>query len=138
MANINKKRKGNICEHDSEIEARTKFPSFISIKSLEETLLVNLSLYLIEKVITSRANTRTVKKWEDGNLHQQSQIRGQHTKTKRFHNLKCKAYLGKRRNNRNVVIRNRELSPAISEKINATLEREGGQELKKGKHKQRR
>lgn len=53
MANMNKKTQRNL--YNSEIEARTKFPSFIVIESLEKTLLANLSPFLIEKVITSRA-----------------------------------------------------------------------------------
>ena len=42
MANTNQKSKQNLSESDSENEA-IKFPRFIVIESLEETLLVKLS-----------------------------------------------------------------------------------------------
>lgn len=50
ISNINEKEKQKKSDSDSEIEARTDFLWFIWIKSLEETPLANLSLFLIEKL----------------------------------------------------------------------------------------
>lgn len=49
-----KKIKINLSDSDSETESK-EFPRFIVIKSLEETPLLKLSPFLIEKVITVRA-----------------------------------------------------------------------------------
>ena len=48
VANTNKKQKRNLPEFDSGNET-TEFPRFIVLESLEQTCLVKLSLFLIEK-----------------------------------------------------------------------------------------
>ena len=67
MASLNKKTKRNPSESDSENEA-ADFPRFIVIKSLEEVCLAKFSPFLIEKVISTRASPKTVKKTRNGNL----------------------------------------------------------------------
>ena len=67
MASSNKKTKQNLSESDSENEA-ADFPRFIVIESLEEVCLAKFSPFLIEKVISTRASPKTVKKTRNGNL----------------------------------------------------------------------
>ena len=62
-----KKTKWNLSESDSENEA-ADFPRFIVIESLEEVCLAKFSPFLIEKVISTRASPKTVKKTKNGNL----------------------------------------------------------------------
>ena len=62
-----KKTKRNLSESDSENEA-ADFPRFIVIESLEEACLAKFSPFLIEKVISTRASPKTVKKTRNGNL----------------------------------------------------------------------
>ena len=61
MASSNKKKR------ISEDEA-ADFPRFIVIESLEEVCLAKFSPFLIEKVISTRACQKTVKKTRNGNL----------------------------------------------------------------------
>ena len=67
MASSNKKTKRNLSESDSENEA-ADFPRFIVIESFEEVCLAKLSPFLIEKVISTTASSKTVKKTRNGNL----------------------------------------------------------------------
>ena len=67
MVSSNKKTKRNLSESDSENEA-ADFPRFIVIESLEEVCLAKFSPFLIEKVISTRASPKTVKKTRNGNL----------------------------------------------------------------------
>ena len=67
MVNTRKKPKQDLFESDSENEM-TEFPRFIVTGSLEETPLAKVSAFLIEKIISSRANPRTVKKTRSNNL----------------------------------------------------------------------
>ena len=67
MVSSNKKSKWNLSESDSENEA-ADFPRFIVIESLEEVCLTKFSPFLIEKVISTRACPKTVKKTKNGNL----------------------------------------------------------------------
>ena len=67
MASSNKKTKRNVSESDSANEA-SDFPRFIVIESLEEVGLAKFSYFLIEKVISTRASPKTVKKTRNGNL----------------------------------------------------------------------
>ena len=61
-----KKSKRNFSESDSKNEA-ADFPRFIVIESLEEVCLAKFSPFLIEKVISTRASPKTVKKTGNGN-----------------------------------------------------------------------
>ena len=61
------KTKRNLSESDSENEA-AGFPRFIVIESLEEVCLPKFSPFRIEKVISTRASAKTVKKTRNGNL----------------------------------------------------------------------
>ena len=65
-ANKKLKTKRNLSESDSENET-ADFPRFIVIESLEEVCLAKLSAFLIEKVISTRASPKTVKKTRNGN-----------------------------------------------------------------------
>ena len=67
MASSNKKTKRNLLEYDYENEV-ADFPRFIVIESLEEVCLAKFSPFLIEKVISTRASPKTVKKTRNGNL----------------------------------------------------------------------
>ena len=60
------KTKRNLSESDSENET-ADFPRFI-IESLEEVCRAKLSPFLIEKVISTRASQKNVKKTRNGNL----------------------------------------------------------------------
>ena len=93
-ASSNIKTKRNLSESDSENEA-TDFPSFIVIKSLEEVCLAKFSPFLIEKVISTRATLKTVKKTSNGNLVVEVDSRRQAEsilKMKTFPTTKCRAY----------------------------------------------
>ena len=65
--NTNKKSKEILSESNSENEV-TKFPRVIVFESWEENLLAKLSPFLIEKIVSSRANLLTVKKFRSSNL----------------------------------------------------------------------
>ena len=67
MASSNKKTKQNLSESDSENEA-ADFLRFIVIESLEEVCLAKFSPFLIEKVISTRATPKTIKKTRNRNL----------------------------------------------------------------------
>ena len=67
MVSSNKKTKRNLSELDSENEA-ADFTRFIVIESLEEVCLAKFSPFLIEKVTSTRASPKTVKKTRNGNL----------------------------------------------------------------------
>ena len=67
MVSSNKKSKRNLSESYSENEA-ADFPRFIVIKSLEDVCLAKFLPFLIEKVISTRASSKTVKKTRNGNL----------------------------------------------------------------------
>ena len=76
MASSNKKDKRNLSESDSENEA-ADFPRFIVIESLEEAYRAKFSSFLIEKVISTRAIQKSVKKTRNGNLLVELDSRGQ-------------------------------------------------------------
>ena len=61
MASSTKKYKRNLSESDSENEA-ADLPRFIVTESLEDVCPVKLSPFLVEKVISTRASLKTVKK----------------------------------------------------------------------------
>ena len=123
MASSNKKSKRNLSESDSENEA-ADFPRFIVIKSLEKFCLAKFSPFLIKKVISTRANPKTVKKTRNGNLlvEVDSQKQAENIlKIKTFHTTKCRAYLHEKLNTSEGVIRNRELALATEDKIASAL-----------------
>ena len=63
----NKKTKRNLCKSDSDVEFN-EFPKFIVLESMDQTPLKKLSPFLIEKVISTRANPKSVKKVRNINL----------------------------------------------------------------------
>ena len=106
-----KKNKRNLSESDSENEA-ADFPRFIAIESLEEECLAKLSTFLIEKVISTRASLKTVKKTRNGNLLVEVDSRRlaeNILKIKKFHTTKtkCRAYPHEKLNTSKGVIRSR-------------------------------
>ena len=128
MASSNKKSKWNLSESDSENEA-ADFSRFIVIESLEEVCLAKFSLFLVEKVISTRASPKTVKKTRNGNLLvkvDSRRLAANISKIKTFHMTKCRAYLYEKLNSSKGVIRSRELALATEDAIASTL---GKQEL---------
>ena len=66
-SNKNLKNRRNLSESDSENEA-ADFSRFIVIESLEDVCQAKLSLFLIEKFISTRTTLKTVKKNRNWNL----------------------------------------------------------------------
>ena len=66
----------NLSESDLENEV-ADFPRFIVIESLEEVCLAKFSPFIIEKVISTRATSKTDKKTRNGNLLIEVDSRGQ-------------------------------------------------------------
>ena len=103
------------------------------MKSLKETSLVKLSSFLIEMIISSRPNPRTVKKINSGNLlvevdnkkHADNLI-----KMKTFHNLKGKSYLYKKLNTLKSFLKQRFL--VTPEEIQTALRKQGITDYKRG------
>ena len=133
MASSNKKSKQNLSESDSENEA-ADFPRFIGIGSLEEVCLAKFSHFLIEKVISTRASPKTVKKTGNGNLlvevdswRQTENI----LKIKTFHPTKCRAYPHEKLNTSKGVIRIRELALATEDDIGSALGKQGVTNIKR-------
>ena len=67
MASSNKKTKQNLSESNSENEA-ADFSRFIVIESLQEVYLAKFLPFLIEKIISTRGISKTIKKTRNGNL----------------------------------------------------------------------
>ena len=88
-----KRSKRYLSDFDSETE--DDFPRFIIIESLQDTKLDQLSPFLIEKIISSRSNSKTVKELRTGNLLVEVESK-KHAdnllKMEKFHNLKCRSY----------------------------------------------
>ena len=123
MASSNKKSKRNLSKSDSENEA-ADFPRFNVIESLEEVCLAKFFPFLIEKVISTRASPKTVKKTRNGNLLVEVDSRRQAEnmlKIKTFHTTKCRAYPHEKLNTSKGVIRRRELALATEDKIASAL-----------------
>ena len=118
MASSNKKIKRNLLESDLENKA-ADFPRFIVIESLEEDCQAKFSPFPIEKLISTRATHKTVKKTRNGNLLVEVYSRRQveNIKLKTFDTTKCKAYLHEKLNTSKGVIRSRELALATEEEI---------------------
>ena len=133
MASSNKKTKLNLSESDSENEA-ADFPRFIVIESLKEVCLAKFSLFLIEKVISTRASPKNVKKTRNGNLLIEVDRRRQAEnilKIKTFHTTKCRAYPHEKLNTSKGVIRSRELALATEDKIASALGKQGVTNIKR-------
>ena len=133
MASSNKKTKRNLSESDSENEA-ADFPRFIVIESLKEVCLAKFSPFLIEKVISTRASPKTVKKTRNGNLLVEVDSRRQAEnilKIKMFHSTKCRAYPHEKLNTSKGVIRSRELALATEDGIALALEKQGVTNIKR-------
>ncbi len=132
MASSNKKYKQNLSESDSENEA-ADFPRFIVIESLKEVCLAKFSPFLIEKVISTRASPKTVKKTRNGNLLVEVDSRRQAEnilKIKTFRTTKCRAYPHEKLNTSKGVIRNRELALTIKEEMLAVQGKQGVTNIK--------
>ena len=132
-ANKKLKTKRNLSESDSENET-ADFPRFIVIESLEEVCLSKLSPFLIEKVISTRASPKTVKKTRNGNLLVEVDSR-RHAenilKIKTFHTTKCRAYPHEKLNTSKGVIRSRELALATEDEIASALGKQGVTNIKR-------
>ena len=127
MASSNKKTKRNLSESDSENEA-ADFPRFIAIEYLEAVCLAKFSHFLIEKVISTRANPKTVTKTRNGNLFVED--RQKTLKIKMFHTTKCRAYPHEKLNTSKGVIRSRELALATEDEIASALGKQGVTNIK--------
>ena len=127
------KTKRNLSESDSENEA-AEFPRFIVIESLEEVCLAKLSPFLIEKVISTRASPKNLKKTRNGNLLVEVDSRRQAEnilKIKTFHTTKCRAYPHEKLNTSKGVIRSRELALATEDEIASALGKQGVTNIKR-------
>ena len=123
MASSYKKQtnKQNLSESDSEDEA-ADFPRFIVIEFLEEICLAKFSPFLIEKIISTKATPKNVKKFRNGNLL--VEVAENLLKMKIFHTTKCKAYSHEKLNTSKEVIRSRELA-LVTEEMLAALVKQG-------------
>ena len=133
MASSNKKTKRNLSESDTENEA-TDFPRSIVIESLEDVCLAKFSPFLIEKVISTRASPKKVKKTRNGNLLVEVDRRRQAEnilKIKTFHTTKCRAYPHEKLNTSKGVIRSRELALATEDEIASALGKQGVRNIKR-------
>ena len=113
MASSFKKSKRYLSDSDSETESN--FLRFIIIESLQDVKLDQLSPFLIEKIISSRSNPKTVKKLKTGNLlvEVESKKHAENLlKMEKFLNLKCHAYPHAKSNTSNGIVKNKELSLA--------------------------
>ena len=133
MASSNKKTKRNLSESDSKIEA-ADFPRLIVIESLEKVCLAKFSPFLIEKVISTRARPKTVKKTRNGNLLVEADSRRQAEnilKIKTFHTTKCRAYPHKKLNTSKGVIKSIELALTTEDEIASALGKQGVTNIKR-------
>ena len=126
-------RKGNLSESVSKNEA-ADFSRFIVFKSLKETCQANLSLFVIEKVISSWATSRSDKNTRNGNflVKVDSQKHAKNIlKMKTFHRTKSQAYPCEKLNTSKRVITSRELSLATAEEITTGLGKQGATDIKR-------
>ena len=101
---------------------------------LEEVCLAKFSPFLIEKVISTRASLKNVKKTRNGNLlvEVDSQRQAENIlKIKTFHTTKCRAYSHEKLNTSKGVIRSRELALATEDKIASALRKQGVTNIKR-------
>ena len=116
-------KKRNLSESDTENEA-VDFPRFIVIESLEEVCLAKFSPFLIEKVISTRASPKNVKKTRNGNLLVEVDNRRQAENILKI-KTKCRVYLHEKLNTSKGVIRSRELALATEDEIASALGKQG-------------
>ena len=131
MASSFKKFKRYLSDSDSETE--NDFHRFIIIESLKDTKLDQLSPFLIEKIISSRSNSKTVKKLRTGNrlVEVESKKHADNLlKMEKFHNLKCCAYPNAKLNTSKGVVRSKELSLATPEEIETAFKKQGIKEYR--------
>ena len=130
MASSFKKSKRYLSDSDSDSETESDFPRFIIIESLQDTKLDQLLPFLIQKIISSRSNPKTVKKLRTGNLLVEVESK-KHTenllKMEKFHNLKCRAKL----NTSKGIVRSKELSLATTEEIETAFKKQGMKEYRR-------
>ena len=118
----------------SDSETESDFPRFIIIKSLHVTKLDQLSHFLIEKIISSWSNPKTVKKLRTGNLLVEVESK-KHAENllemEKFHNLKYRAYPHTKLNTSKGVVRSKELSLATPEEIEMAFKKQGIKEYRR-------
>ena len=88
----------------------------------------------MEKVISTRASPKTVKKTRNGNLLVEVDSRRQAEnilKIKTFHTSKCRVYLHEKLNTSKGVIRSRELALATEDEIASALGKQGVTNIKR-------
>ena len=118
----------------SNSDTESDFPRFIIIESLQDVKLDQLSPFLIEKIISSRSNPKTVKKVQTGNLlvEVESKKHAENLlKTEKFHHLKCLAYPHAKSHTSNGIVRSKELSLAALEEIETTFKEQGIKEYRR-------
>ena len=126
MASSFKKSKKYLSDFDSE--TKNDFPRFIITESLQDKKLDQLSPFLIEKIISSRSNPKTVKKLRTGNrlVEVESKKHADNLlKMEKFHNLKCHAYPHAKLNTSKGVVRSKELSLTRPEEIETAFKKQG-------------
>ena len=119
MAFLDKKQNEIFFESDSVTEA-ADFPKFIVLESLQDICQAKLSPFLLEKIILTKATSRSVKQTRNGNLfmevdswrHPESIL-----KIMTFQITKCKPYPHKKMKTLKGVIRISKLSLATTEEI---------------------
>ena len=132
MAPSFKKSKRYLSDSDSETES--DFPRIIIIESQQDIKLNQLSPYLIEKIISSRSNSKNVKKLRNGNplveVENKNHAKNQ-LKLEKFHNLKCRAYSHAKLNTSKSIVKSKELLLATLEEIEAAFKKQGIKEYRK-------
>ena len=124
MASSFKKTKRNLSESSSESdnEEITRFPRFIVLEAQDDSPLATLSLFIIEKIISSNLQPKAVKKLRNGNLLvevEKKKLANFLLKMKTFHK-KIIAYSRTLHQNLNTskgVVRSQELSLCPLEEI---------------------
>ena len=104
------------------------------MESLEEVCLAKFSPFLIEKVISTRASPKTVKKTRNGNLLVEVDNRRQAEnilKIKTFHTTKCRPYPHEKLNTSKGVIRSKELALATEDEIASAMGKQGVTNIKR-------
>ena len=113
-------------ETDSEDEVESPFPRFITIES-KSSPITSLSLFIIEKVISSNITPKSVKKLKNDTLLVEVEKR-KHAdfllKMTMFNNIAVKTYPHKSLNTSKGLVRSKELSLCTLEEIKKELKRQ--------------
>ena len=114
---------------------KSDFPRFIIIESLQDIKLDQLSPFLIEKIIFSRSNLKTIKKLRTRNLQVQVETK-KHAENiqKKWRNLIISNAVPIHTQNQiplKGVVRSKELSLATSEEIEAAFKKQGIKEYRR-------